>query len=92
MTRSRTITVDRLEGSVAVVVMDDGRQIDVPRRRLPKEGRREGAVMQVELNEKREPIWSTARVDRAEEQRRLEEARARLERLKSTDPGGDISL
>jgi hypothetical protein len=92
MTRILTVAVDRLEGSVAVIVMDDGRQLDIPRRRLPKEGRRAGAVMQVEVNEKQEPIWSTARVDRGQEQRRLDEARQRLDRLKASDSGGDVSL
>ena len=92
MTRTLTFAVDRLEGDIAVLVGDDGRQLDIPRRQLPKDGQREGAVLRVEINEEGEPVWGHARVDREEERRRIADARERLRRLKATDPGGDISL
>jgi hypothetical protein len=38
------------------------------------------------------PDWSSAAPDDAERERRLKEARARVERLRRTDPGGDVVL
>jgi len=91
--RRAIFVVDRLEDKMAVLVADaDERQVDVPRRALPRDARREGAVLRVTLTDTGVPDWSTAEVDRAEEQRRLEEARERLDKLKASDPGGDISL
>lgn len=82
--------VDRIEGNEAVVVGDDGRTFDVPKRDLPK-GANEGAVLRVD--DKGEPIdWSRAEIDKAERDRRLKVARKRLDRLSETDPGGDIEL
>lgn len=82
--------VDRFEGKTAVVVGDDGRSLDVPRRDLPK-GAQEGTVLRVET--KGDPIdWSRAEIDKAERDRRLKLARERLDRLSETDPGGDIEL
>ncbi|MGQ0714818.1 MAG: DUF3006 family protein [Gemmatimonadaceae bacterium] len=87
-----TLTVDRLEARVAVLIDDDGRELEVARRRLPKDARREGAVLRVDLDDDREPVWTTAVADHEEEQRRLADARERLERLRRSDPGGDIEL
>ena len=82
--------VDRFEGKAAVVVGDDGRSFDVPRRDLPK-GAKEGTVLRVEGNG--EPIdWARAEIDEAERQRRLEQARETLRHLGETDAGGDVSL
>ena len=92
MTRILTLAVDRLEGKTAVLIGDDGRELEVSRRQLPQDGRREGAVLRVDLNERGELLWLSARVDREEEARRLDEARRRIDRLRSTDPGGDVSL
>lgn len=85
-----TFTVDRLEARVAVLLDDDGREFEVARRRLPKDARREGAVLRVEVDADGEPDWKTAAVDTDEEERRLGDARERLERLKGRDPGGDV--
>jgi len=84
--------VDRLEGKVAVVVGDDGRTLNVERRALPAAARREGAVLRVAIGDADAPVWATAEVDHEEEQRRQADARRRLDRLKKSDPGGDISL
>jgi hypothetical protein len=82
--------VDRIEGTVAVVVGDDGRSIDVPRRDLPK-GAREGSVLRIEA--KGATIdWSQAVIDDAERDRRLRVARENLDRLSESDRGGDIQL
>jgi hypothetical protein len=85
-------TVDRLEARVAILIDDDGRELEIPRRRLPKNARREGAVLRVELDGSGEPDWATAAVDAEEEERRLADARDRLNRLKQRDPGGDVVL
>jgi hypothetical protein len=42
--------------------------------------------------EKGVPVWGKAVVDLAEQTRRLDENRARLERLQKNDPGGDLTL
>ena len=92
MKGSVTFTVDRLEARVAVLIDDDGRELEVARRRLPKDARREGAVVRVELDDDRDPVWTTAAGDHEEERRRLGDARERLDRLKRSDPGGDVAL
>ena len=82
--------VDRFEGKTAVVVGDDGRPFDVPKRDLPK-GAKEGTVLRVEADD--DPVdWSLAEIDKAERDRRLKVARDRLDRLSKTDSGGDIEL
>jgi len=80
--------VDRMEGTIAVIVADDGRTFDVPRNELPK-GSREGTVLRADDGD---PDWSKAQIDEAEGRRRLEHARETLRRLGETDPGGDIDL
>ena len=83
--------VDRIEGSTAVVVGDDDREFNVPRRVLPK-GTREGTVLRIDAAEGDEPKWDVAVVDEAERIRRIERARKTLDDLSKTDPGGDIDL
>lgn len=69
------IVVDRLEGDRAVLEVD-GELIDFPASALPP-GTREGAVL-------------VLRASPADTARRLDEARARLERLRQrTPPGAD---
>ncbi len=83
--------VDRMEGTVAVLVADDGTTVDVPRRRLPS-GVREGSVLQVSVGEDGSLDWSSAELDEAERERRLKRARETLDQLRKRDPGGDIAL
>ncbi len=83
--------VDRFEGKLAVVVADDGRTFDVPKRDLPK-GCREGTVLRVDVDSGGSPTWAKAVIDESERTRRLERARDTLKRLGDTDPGGDVEL
>lgn len=87
----RWYTVDRIEGATAVLVDDDGRTLDVPKRGLPA-GAVEGTVLRVPLGKDAKPEWARARVDQDEAARRRAEAQDRIERLKKRDPGGDITL
>ncbi len=89
--RTAFYSVDRLEGAVAVLVGDDGVGLDVLKSTLPVTVR-EGVVLRVRLDADGKPDWSSATVDDAEGRRRLQQARDRLERLRGTDPGGDVVL
>lgn len=84
-------TVDRLEAELAVLVGDDGAALDVPRPPLSVRVR-EGLVLRVRLDAQGSPDWATATIDDAERLRRVREARERLDRLRRTDPGGDVVL
>jgi hypothetical protein len=83
--------IDRIEGTIAVIVADDDREFNVPRRALPK-GSREGTVLRVDTSKKSIPDWGTAVIDEAERDRRLEHSRDTLRRLTNSDPGGDVEL
>jgi hypothetical protein len=83
--------VDRLEGNIAVLVSDLGATLQMPRVELPT-GLREGAVLRVRFGAQNLPDWSSAVIDKEEEQRRLREAKEMLDDLKRSDPGGDIKL
>ncbi len=83
--------VDRIEGTTAVIVADDGRTFDAPRRALPK-GCREGTVLRIDTANMESPDWANAVIDEPERVRRLERARDTLRRLSETDPGGDVDL
>ena len=83
--------IDRFEEKTAVIVADDGRTFDVPRRDLPK-GCREGTVLRIDAVARGAPDWADAIIDEAEGVRRLERARDTLRRLGETDPGGDVEL
>lgn len=89
---SRIYVVDRREGRMLVLVDDDDATVDVPADRLPKACRREGAVLRVPVDAAGDPLWSDARRDRAEEARRLADLARRAERLRRSDPGGDVVL
>jgi hypothetical protein len=83
--------VDRLEGKIAVVVGDDARTFDVPRRELPK-GCGEGTVLRIDGATAGTPDWAGATIDEAERFRRLDRARDVLQRMSGTDSGGDVDL
>jgi hypothetical protein len=84
--------VDRLERDIAVLVSDSGATtVQMPRVELPT-GIHEGAVPRVRFGAQNLPDWSSAVIDRQEEERRLREAKQMLDEMKRSDPGGDIKL
>jgi hypothetical protein len=83
--------VDRIEGELVVLVRDSGEEASVPRASLPS-AIREGTVLRVPVGERGVPRLDAARVDEAETERRLGEARQILRELRKRDPGGDIEL
>ena len=85
-------TVDRREAEFLVLVDEQGASLDVPANALPPGCRRAGSVLDVPVNGGGQPQWKRATRNNAEEERRLREARAELERLRGTDPGGDVRL
>jgi hypothetical protein len=92
---ARVYVVDRVEGTgaarVAVLVPDAGAYVDVPASALPKGAAVEGAVLRVPVRGGA-PAWGEAVRDAAEEARRKAAARARVEKLRGRDPGGDVVL
>lgn len=82
--------VDRVEGRTALLVADDGSTLEVALDRLPRKTR-EGSVLRLSVGPAG-PDWETARLDTAERRRRLREAKEVLKRLRSRDPGGDVTL
>lgn len=83
--------IDRFEGSTAVIVADDGREFEVPRRALPGDPS-EGMVLRLNLENPVTGDWAAAAVDDAEQARRQRQARKTTDRLKRSDRGGDIEL
>lgn len=91
MAKLAVYVVDRLEGRFAVLVDDDGAEdVLVERKTFPFEVE-EGMVLRVPVAEGRAD-WRLAEADEAERERRLEDERARMNRLRSRDPGGDLEL
>lgn len=90
MTETATWVVDRLQGDRVVLVADTGHTTEITRSTLPLVPR-EGMVLAVPSGPDG-PDFTRARHDRAEDERRLAEARDRLDRLKRRDPGGDVTL
>ena len=84
---TRRYVVDRREGTFLVVERDDGTILDVEIDRLPTDCQKEGVVFDV-INDD----WGTATRNRDEERRRNKDIKAALEKLKKSDPGGDVQL
>jgi hypothetical protein len=77
------LSIDRFEGDkkqIAVLLTDDGTQINFPKKLLPK-GVKAGDVLSLTIEKDVEPTKNV-----------VEQARAVQEYLKKTDPGGDIKL
>ena len=83
--------VDRFEQKYVVLIGDDGTAYDVRSAELPA-SLGEGSVLSVKLTDEGQPLWSDARLDIVEYQRRLDHTRQQLRELKQRDPGGDITL
>jgi hypothetical protein len=56
MTRTLTLAADRMEGRIVVLIADDGGDFRRASRRAPKDARREGAIVNVHLDELDEPV------------------------------------
>jgi hypothetical protein len=86
---TKLYVVDRLEGDRAVLIADDDPQVEVPTTSLPFRVK-DGMVLRVPIDVHGHPTWTSAERDEAEERRRMNAARDRLERLQRRDPGGDV--
>lgn len=75
-----SLSLDRFEGNLAVLLTDDGDQINVPKAMLPK-GSKAGDVLTLTLE--RDEASTRHVADNT--------ARVQAE-LRKTDPGGDIKL
>lgn len=91
MPTEKLYAVDRVEGGRAVLVGDAGDVVTLALADLP-DGVAEGTVLRVPVGRDGALEWGAARPDPAEAERRAEEARAILERLRRRDPGGDVEL
>lgn len=85
------LVVDRFEGELAVVQVNGGRLLDLPRWLLPPDTR-EGDVVEVTRIARAGSAGLQVHVDRAATDRAEERARQLLEELKNKDPGGDLGL
>lgn len=89
----RIYVADRVEDGVAVLIPDDEAfaSEDVPVRKL---GRRvsEGDVVRVPVRADGSLAWKDVSIDSDQRAERLEQAEARLRRLRERDPGGDVVL
>jgi Protein of unknown function (DUF3006) len=77
------LSIDRFEGDrkqVAVLLTDDGTQVNFPRSLLPK-GVKPGDILSLTIEKDAELTRQVA-----------QETRAVQDQLKKTDPGGDISV
>ncbi len=91
MRLERFYVVDRIEGTTAVLIDDDGHSASVPIDRLPRETA-EGVVLRVTFEAASVPNWSRSTLDKVETERRRKEARQTLEELEKRDLGGDVEL
>jgi hypothetical protein len=90
MSEQRTFVVDRIENDHAVLIGDDRTEYTLPRAHIPA-GAGEGTVLKVRV-EGDAPDWTSAIADAAEQSRRVEEAKQRMDALKKSDPGGNLKL
>ena len=90
MSEQRTFVVDRIENDRAVLIGDDKTEYTLPHADLPV-GAGEGTVLKVRVDADA-PDWTSAIADAAEQSRRVEEARRRMDALRKGDPGGDLKL
>lgn len=86
------LVIDRFEGTAAVVEVDGGAMLDLPRWMLPADVA-EGDVVRVQRQSSSgtELRW-VLHIDRPATEAARAAARATLERLKQRDPGGDVAL
>ncbi len=85
------LAVDRIEGELAVVRLDGGPVLDLPRWLLP-EGVGEGDVVEARVRDGAGERSVELRVDRAATAAARREAAEILDGLRAADPGGDLAL
>ena len=73
MASTRYYAVNQINGQIAVMADDEGRNVALPLARLPK-GVTTGCVLSIRLDNAGTPAWSTAEIDEAEAARRSEAA------------------
>ena len=74
------LSLDRFEGKLAVLLTDDGRQIDFPKSLLPK-GVKAGDILTFDIERDLEAT-----------QRLKDDTKSLQDELRQRDPGGDIEL
>ena len=84
-------SVDRIEGALVILVGDSGEEHSVQLHLLPG-GTTEGTVLRVMLDADGRLDWQSAQIDKAEAQRRTQQAEDLLNKLRRRDPGGDVDL
>ena len=80
VTMKTTLSFDRWEGRFAVLLTDEGQQIDFPKELLPKEAK-PGDVLSLAID-----------VDREATEALKKDTKELQDRLKKTDSGKDIEL
>jgi len=75
-----SLSFDRYEGNIAVLLIDDGRQVDFPKELLPK-GAKPGDMLSFSIEVDREATESLKR-----------ETQSLQDKLRKTDSGEDIKL
>jgi len=91
MTERHRWIVDRYEGALAVVESDGSGTLDLPRWLLPS-GTRSDDVLAVTVEAGAEHTVITVTRDPAATGAARDAARAAIERLRGSDPGGDVTL
>ena len=86
------VVVDRIDNKLAVLLDDTNRAYNVSAAILRRGCRAEGAVLDAPIDDDGKPRWGDARRNWDEERRRLKAAEKQLDKLRATDPGGDVEL
>ena len=86
------VVVDRIDNKLAVLLDDTNRGYNVSAAILRRGCRAEGAVLDAPIDDDGKPRWGEARRNWDEERRRLKAAEKQLDKLRATDPGGDVEL
>ena len=74
--RSGRVVVGKIEGQQIVLADAAGAEVVIMKASLPTACRREGAVFDLKIDSTGRPLWATASVNQAEEERRRIDAAA----------------
>jgi hypothetical protein len=89
--KSILVAVDRVEGSIAVMQADDGREFSVPAKSLGSKPT-EGLIYRVPVRADGKPQWSKAIADPAAAEARRKDLDGRMSSMRQKDPSGDLEL